>query len=68
MARLIDNGAVVFVPASNLHSDRKACKCDSEAGHIKINDQICFSLNDRVQLIITQANKQKRSLIATVVS
>jgi len=66
MAKLHDNGAVVFVPTSNLHSDRKACKCDTEAGQITINGEVCFSLNDQVNLVITQANVQKRSLIATI--
>jgi len=67
MAKLRDNGAVVFVPTSNLHADRKACKCDTEAGQISINGQVCFSLNDQVELVITQANLPKRSLIASPV-
>ncbi|NRA83291.1 MAG: exoribonuclease II [Gammaproteobacteria bacterium] len=65
MAKLIENGAVVFVPLGNLHPDRKSCKCDTEAGQIIIDGEVRFCLNQRVELVISQANVEKRSLIAS---
>ncbi|NRA71362.1 MAG: exoribonuclease II [Gammaproteobacteria bacterium] len=66
LAKLNDNGAVVFVPMSHIHPDRNACQCDSEAGTIKVDNEVRFKLKDQVNLIITQTNHEKRSITATI--
>ncbi len=61
--RLLDTGALVFVPASELHSDRKAIKCDSEQGQILIQDQPAFRLGDALTLEIFEADETQRKLL-----
>ncbi|MGB1298183.1 MAG: exoribonuclease II [Psychrobium sp.] len=68
LARLIKNGATVFIPFSNIHSDRKVLKSDSEAGTISINDEVVYKITDEVTLAITDLNKNKLNITGSLLA
>lgn len=62
-AKLLANGAVIFVPASTLHAVKEEMNCDAEHGWIMIKDQIQYRLTDRIQVELTEVRIDQRSLI-----
>lgn len=68
LAKLIKNGATVFIPFNNIHNDRKALKSDSEAGTISVDEQIIFKITDEVTLAITDVNKNKLSITGSLLA
>ena len=65
-ARLKENGAMVFIPASTLHSDKKQVQVNADEGMIYIQDEMKYRLADTIQVVITQVKQQNRSLIAAI--
>ncbi|MBE0509051.1 MAG: S1 RNA-binding domain-containing protein, partial [Marinospirillum sp.] len=62
-AKLLANGAVMFVPASTLHPVKEEMNCDAEHGWIMIKDQIQYRLTDRIQVELTEVRIDQRNLI-----
>lgn len=62
--RLLENGAVAFIPASLLHDNKKEVKCLVETGQISIKDQVEYSLGDVIFVNIAEVNKEKRNIVA----
>lgn len=62
--RLADSGATVFVPASALHKKRKECKFDTDNGLVTILDQVRYRLSDPIDVQLTNADPDKRNLVA----
>lgn len=63
-ARLLANGAVVFVPASSLHATKDELTCDGEQGQVLIQGEVRYRLADAIQLELTAVQIDQRSLIA----
>lgn len=63
-ARLLANGAVVFVPASSLHATKDELVCDGEQGQVLIQGEVHYRLTDAIQLELTEVQIDQRSLIA----
>ncbi len=68
LARLLKNGATVFIPFTNIHGDRKALKADSDAGTVSINDEIAVKITDEVTVAIVDVNKNKLSITGSLLS
>jgi len=66
IARLIKNGASVFIPFNNIHDDRKALKADTETGIVTVNDQIVLKLTDIITLSVTDVNKHKLNITGSL--
>jgi len=66
MARLHDNGAVVFLPLNHLSDDRKNTKIDTELGTISLNEQTLYRLNDQVNVTLSALNSDKLSITAQI--
>jgi len=66
MARLDDNGAVVFLPLNHLSDDRKNTKIDTELGTISLNEQTLYRLNDQVNVTLSALNSDKLSITAQI--
>nr|WP_298412792.1 exoribonuclease II [uncultured Halomonas sp.] len=62
--RLAANGATAFVPAPLMHSDRDKVAIDDKEGRIHIEGEEHFKLGDDVQVILTEAREDTRSLVA----
>ena len=68
MAKIANNGAVIFIPLSNIHANKKACKIDTELGTISVDEQVKVQLNDPIKLVITSSNKDKLNLTGKMIS
>ncbi|MGQ7248218.1 exoribonuclease II [Halomonas sp. V046] len=66
--RLSANGATAFVPAPLMHSDRDKVVVDDKEGRIQIEGEERFKLGDPVQVILTEAREETRSLVARPVA
>ncbi len=66
LARLLKNGATVFIPFTNIHEDRKALKADSDAGTVSVNDEIVVKITEIVTVAVTDVNKNKLSITGSL--
>ncbi|WP_227369810.1 exoribonuclease II [Halomonas sp. M20] len=62
--RLAANGATAFVPAPLMHSDRDKVAIDDKEGRVHIEGEERFKLGDDIQVILTEAREDTRSLVA----
>ncbi len=62
--RLTANGATAFVPAPLMHSERDKVAIDDKEGRIRIEDQERYKLGDAIQVTLTEAREETRSLVA----
>jgi len=67
MAKVAENGAVVFIPLNNLTKDRKGSKIDTELGNITINGQVAYQLNDFITVQLTDLNPDRLSITGKVI-
>ncbi|SFB78815.1 exoribonuclease-2 [Marinospirillum celere] len=63
-AKLLANGAVVFVPASSIHSNKDELTCDAEHGWILLKDEVIYRLTDEIQVELSEVRVDERNLIA----
>jgi len=68
MARVLENGAVVFIPSNHLSDDRKNTKIDTELGVITLNDHVIYRLNDQINVVISSLNADKLSITAKIIT
>jgi len=63
-ARLLANGATVFIPGSSIHAVKDEIVCDADNSWIKIKDQVKYRVTDKIQVELTEVKVDQRSLIA----
>ncbi len=63
-ARIIENGATVFVPMSSILSDRDRIQGNNEQGTVSIDNEVIYRLGDTLEVIITSVNQKTRSIVA----
>ncbi|QCI17662.1 exoribonuclease II [Buchnera aphidicola (Acyrthosiphon lactucae)] len=63
-ARLIENGANVFIPASFIHPIREELNFNQEVGQVFINDIIHYKISDLIQVKLSDIRLETRSIIA----
>lgn len=63
-ARLLANGAAVFIPGSAIHATKDEIVCDAENSWIKIKDEVRYRVTDKIQVELTEVKVDQRSLIA----
>ncbi|ANF58443.1 exoribonuclease II [Halotalea alkalilenta] len=66
--RLNDNGASVFVPASTLEADREALVIDDKEGVVSVRGEQRYRLGDIIEVVLSEAREETRSLIGRPVS
>ncbi|WP_417241185.1 MULTISPECIES: exoribonuclease II [Pseudomonadota] len=62
--RLVDNGAVAFIPASQIHDVKDELDVNFEAGTVLIKGEESYKLADIIKVQLTEANEETRSLVA----
>ncbi|GHE20075.1 exoribonuclease II [Halomonas urumqiensis] len=62
--RLTANGATAFVPAPLMHSDRSKVAIDDKEGRIQLDGTERYKLGDVIQVTLTEAREETRSLVA----
>ncbi|MEW7314906.1 exoribonuclease II [Buttiauxella gaviniae] len=62
--RLVDNGAVAFIPAPFIHSVRDEMVCSQELGTVQIKGEVAFKVTDVIDVTIAEVRMETRSVIA----
>ncbi|XTZ40315.1 exoribonuclease II [Salmonella enterica] len=62
--RLVDNGAVAFIPAPFIHAVRDELICSQENGTVQIKGETAFKVTDVIDVTIAEVRMETRSIIA----
>ena len=62
--RLVDNGAVAFIPAPFLHAVRDEMVCSQESGTVQIKGEVVYKVTDVIDVTIAEVRMETRSVIA----
>ncbi|EAS0622191.1 exoribonuclease II [Salmonella enterica] len=62
--RLVDNGAIAFIPAPFLHSVRDELVCSQENGTVQIKGETVYKVTDVIDVTIAEVRMETRSIIA----
>lgn len=62
--RLLETGAIAFIPAPFLHPVRDELVCSPENGVIQIKGQPAYRLTDKLDVCIAEVRMETRSIIA----
>lgn len=62
--RLVDNGAVAFIPAPFLHAVRDELVCSRENGTVQIKGDVVYKVTDVIDVTIAEVRMETRSVIA----
>lgn len=65
-ARLIENGAYVFIPGIFIHDIREEITFNKEAGKIFINNTMHYKISDVIQVVLSEIRIETRSIIAKI--
>jgi exoribonuclease-2 len=66
--RLVDNGAVAFIPAPFLHAVRDEMVCSQENGTVQIKGETVYKVTDVIDVTIAEVRMETRSIIARPVA
>ena len=66
--RLVDNGAVAFIPAPFLHAVRDELVCSQESGTVQIKGETVYKVTDVIDVTIAEVRMETRSIIARPVA
>lgn len=62
--RLLENGAVAFIPASFIHAVRDEMVCSQENGTLQVKGRVVYRQGDTVPVTLSEVRLDTRSLIA----
>ncbi|PLR41688.1 exoribonuclease II [Chimaeribacter californicus] len=62
--RLLDNGAVAFIPAPFLHAVRDELVCSQETGTVQIKGEVAYRQSDVIEVEIAEVRMENRNVIA----
>ncbi|MBD2812433.1 exoribonuclease II [Xenorhabdus sp. Vera] len=62
--RLVDNGAIAFVPGPFLHAVRDELQCSQETGSVLIKGETAHRLNDIINVRIEEVRMETRNIVA----
>ena len=62
--RLLDNGAVAFIPAPFIHAVRDELVCSQEIGTVQIKGETVYSQSDKIEVRIAEVRMETRNVVA----
>ncbi|WP_437612789.1 exoribonuclease II [Erwinia sp. V71] len=62
--RLLDNGAVAFIPAPFIHAVRDEMVCSQETGTVQIKGEVAYRVTDVIDVTIAEVRMETRSIVA----
>lgn len=62
--RLLENGAVAFIPAPFLHAVRDELVCSQESGTVQIKGDVVYRVSDVIDVTIAEVRMETRSVVA----
>ncbi|MFS2225689.1 exoribonuclease II [Pantoea sp. B65] len=66
--RLLDIGAVAFIPAPFLHAVRDEMVCSQESGTVQIKGEVVYRVTDVIEVTIAEVRMETRSVVARPVA
>jgi exoribonuclease-2 len=66
--RLLENGAVAFIPAPFIHAVRDELVCSQETGMVQVKGEMVYRQSDTLQVNIAEVRMETRSVIAKPVA
>lgn len=62
--KLVDNGAIAFIPATFIHKIREELVCSHKTGIVQIRGKELFRQGDLIAVTLAEVNMETRSIIA----
>lgn len=62
--RLLENGAVAFIPAPFIHAVRDELACSQENGTVQIKGEMAYRVTDVIDVTIAEVRMETRSIVA----
>ncbi|QHM71123.1 exoribonuclease II [Mixta intestinalis] len=62
--RLLDNGAVAFIPAPFIHAVRDELVCSQESGTVQVKGDVVYRVTDVIEVTIAEVRMETRSIVA----
>jgi len=62
--RLLENGAVAFIPAPFIHAVRDELVCSQENGSVQIKGEVVYRVTDVIDVTIAEVRMETRSVVA----
>lgn len=62
--RLLDNGAVAFIPAPFIHAVRDELVCSQENGTVQIKGEVAYRVTDVIDVTIAEVRMETRNIVA----
>ncbi|GLW37651.1 exoribonuclease 2 [Pectobacterium carotovorum subsp. carotovorum] len=62
--RLLDNGAVAFIPSSFIHAVRDELVCSQEMGTLSVKGEVVYRQGDTLDVVIAEVRLETRSIVA----
>ncbi len=62
--RLLDNGAVAFIPASFIHAVRDELVSSQETGTVTVKGEVVYRQSDTLDVVLTEVRMETRNIIA----
>ncbi|PLK58135.1 exoribonuclease II [Candidatus Palibaumannia cicadellinicola] len=66
--RLVDNGAIAFIPAIFIHSIRDELVCNQDLGTVQVKGVERYRQGDTIEVTIAEVRMDNHSIIANIVS
>lgn len=61
--RLLENGAMAFIPGALILDNKERIECNGEDGTVLINKEVVYKLGDVLEIVLTEVNQENRSLV-----
>ena len=62
--RLLENGAVAFIPAPFIHAVRDELVCSQESGTVQVKGEVAYRVTDIIDVTIAEVRMETRSVVA----
>lgn len=62
--RLLENGAMAFVPSSLILANKQRLECNGDNGTVSVDKEVVFRLGDVLEVQLTEVNQENRSIVA----
>ncbi|RLM21238.1 exoribonuclease II [Brenneria alni] len=62
--RLLDNGAVAFIPSSFIHAVRDELVCSQDTGTVSVKGETVYRQGDTLDVVIAEVRLETRNIIA----
>ncbi|EGR0603640.1 exoribonuclease II [Vibrio cholerae] len=61
--RLLENGAMAFIPGALILDNKERIECNGEDGTVLIDKEVVYKLGDVLEIVLAEVNQENRSLV-----